>query len=253
MKGKNEKKRIALNNAGFSLIELIIASAITSVVSISVIAFVSIAMRLYNNTNSDVQVQMEASAASDFVTTKLREANFYAYKEFNNAGEKYSVLVTRGPLTVQTVTKEVEEGGVMVTKTETKNYYEVNLFVNYKGGAASKNSLLWNYLYLDEAWSEKNLSSIWNATEITSMINLMIGQAHQPDYFLARYVEDFKVTPASSLNYVIGEATIYDAVGVPTQNTRGVKVTISYTLSTKTLKQTYDVRMRSYNSEIAGK
>ncbi len=253
MKGKDKKRKTSLNNAGFSLIELIIASAITAVVSISVMAFVSIAMRLFDKTSSDTQVQIEASAASDFVTTKLREATFYEYKEFDNPSSDYSVLLTRGPLTEQTVTKEVEEGGVMVTKTETKNYYEVNLFVNYKGGAASNNSLLWSYLYLDEAWSQKNLASVWNSSEITSQINLMIGEAHQPDYFLARYVEDFEVSPAKAMTYAIGGTTSYDATGVATQNTRKVKVKISYSLSNKTLTQMYDVRMRSYDSEIAGK
>ena len=81
----------------------------------------------------------------------------------------------------------------------------------------------------------------------------MIGEAHQPDYFLARYVEDFEVSPDTSMTYAIGGTTSYDATGVATKNTRKVKVKISYSLSNKTLTQMYDVRMRSYDSEIAGK
>lgn len=65
---------IKVNNKGMSLLELIISMAVSAIVVLMIITFISGALRIFQTTNNDVNLQMEAQTALNQLTKIIMEA-----------------------------------------------------------------------------------------------------------------------------------------------------------------------------------
>lgn len=66
------KRRI--NNKGMSLLELVIAMAISAIVIMMIVSFISAAFRVFRKTNDEVNLQMEAQTTINQLSDILMEA-----------------------------------------------------------------------------------------------------------------------------------------------------------------------------------
>ncbi len=64
-----------LKNSGMTLLELILAMAISVIVVMMIIAFISGALRVFRKTNNEVNLQMEAQTTMNQLTGLLMEAS----------------------------------------------------------------------------------------------------------------------------------------------------------------------------------
>ncbi len=82
-----KKLQIQKKNSGFSLVELIIAIAILSIVTAAVCGFIIVTSRNYANGNDDISVQQEAQLAlnqmSDVIIDATRSINYVGYENSN--------------------------------------------------------------------------------------------------------------------------------------------------------------------------
>lgn len=62
------------NNKGMSLLELVIAMAISAIVILMIVSFISAAFRVFRKTNDEVNLQMEAQTAINQLANILMEA-----------------------------------------------------------------------------------------------------------------------------------------------------------------------------------
>lgn len=76
-----------LNNAGFSLVELIVSILITGFICGMIVAFISISRRTYSNINTEAVLQTEASIASNYVNELLLEAQACNQGTFSYIGD----------------------------------------------------------------------------------------------------------------------------------------------------------------------
>ena len=76
-----EQKNPLQSNQGFSLVELIVTLMISSIIVLAIGGFLSVAIRAYQSTNSEVAVQLEAQIATNQMTELLREAKSYEFEE----------------------------------------------------------------------------------------------------------------------------------------------------------------------------
>lgn len=201
------------NNSGFSLVELIVAMLITSVVSLGVMAFVSLATREYTTTNSEVGIQMESSAAEDFITKSIREATDYkiipADDDPNKDAYDYRALFIRGA--------EVEKGK-----------YKISVFVCYP----EKKLLLYNSEIAEKvSYYTSDSLNLDSLTGAGKMIPNMIANPKQ--YLLANYVEDFKVTEDT-----------YEGTTKEDDN-KVLDLEISYKYGSKAFSHTFKVKVRN--------
>lgn len=74
-------KKRQLNNKGFSLVELLVAIAITAVISALLATFLSSGMRYFRKQNNSIDVQNELQEASNRITDALMEATSIRIKE----------------------------------------------------------------------------------------------------------------------------------------------------------------------------
>jgi prepilin-type N-terminal cleavage/methylation domain-containing protein len=63
-----------MNNKGMSLLELVIAMAISAIVIMMIVSFISAAFRVFRKTNDEVNLQMEAQTTINQLTNILMEA-----------------------------------------------------------------------------------------------------------------------------------------------------------------------------------
>lgn len=70
----NRQHEQQLNNAGFSLVELIVSILITGFITGMIVAFISISRRTYENINTEAVLQTEASMAANYINELLLEA-----------------------------------------------------------------------------------------------------------------------------------------------------------------------------------
>lgn len=71
---KSTGREQQLNNAGFSLVELIVSVLITAFIMGMIVAFISISRRTYENINSEAKLQTEAQMATNYINELLLEA-----------------------------------------------------------------------------------------------------------------------------------------------------------------------------------
>lgn len=64
---RSEEKPKKLNNAGFSLVELIIALMLAAVVSLMLVGFIETSRTVYQKVDEDAQLQTESQAATSFM------------------------------------------------------------------------------------------------------------------------------------------------------------------------------------------
>ncbi len=215
-----------MNNAGFSLVELIVAMLITSVVSLSVMAFVSLSTREYTTTNSEVGIQVESSAAEDFITKTLREATDY---KFITNGQ-YKSIALDGTETMVAFDNPI----LFVRGAEvSKGSYKYTMFVCY----ADEKALL----YKTEVTSNKNTFYADDGTIDTSKLcgiaNTMVS--NYKSYFLADHVESISV--AEVTRDLSAAPTTY----VSKDDNKVVKVTMSYKYGSKSFSHEYDIKFRN--------
>ncbi len=201
------------NNSGFSLVELIVAMLITSVVSLGVMAFVSLATREYTTTNSEVGIQMESSSAEDFITKTIREATDFkiipADDDPNKATYNYKALFVRGA--------EVEKGK-----------YKISVFVCYP----ENKLLLYNSEVAEKVtyYTSDNLN-LESLTGTGKMIPNMLDDPKQ--YLLANYVESFDVTEDT-----------YEGTTKEDDN-KVLDLELSYKYGSKAFSHTFKVKVRN--------
>lgn len=208
------------NNAGFSFVELIVAMLITSVVSLGVMAFVSLTSREYASTNSEVGIQTESSSAEDFLTKSIREATHY--KVLN--GTDYTALWVRGAV----VGSEVDSStGAM------KDKYKYSLFVFDK----TDNLLLYttlkdfkNVYYTGDLLEEATL------TGAGKLIPTMLSNDNK--YLLAYHIDSFAVkdvTPTGTS----------DATHKYEDDNKILQLDIGYKYGSKSFSHSFEVKLRN--------
>lgn len=87
MKLKKGKKH---NNKGFTLIEVLVALAVSSVVITIVIAFISQGSRFYKTQSNTINLQNELQETSNVITDTLQEATYLKIASGNNALSVYT-------------------------------------------------------------------------------------------------------------------------------------------------------------------
>lgn len=87
MKLKKGKKH---NNKGFTLIEVLVALAVSSVVITIVIAFISQGSRFYKTQSNTINLQNELQETSNVITDALQEATYLKIASGNNALSVYT-------------------------------------------------------------------------------------------------------------------------------------------------------------------
>lgn len=84
------KKRKKHNNKGFTLIEVLVALAVSSVVITIVIAFISQGSRFYKTQSNTINLQNELQETSNVITDALQEATYLKIASYNNALSVYT-------------------------------------------------------------------------------------------------------------------------------------------------------------------
>lgn len=87
MKLKKGKKH---NNKGFTLTEVLVALAVSSVVITIVIAFISQGSRFYKTQSNTINLQNELQETSNVITDTLQEATYLKIASGNNALSVYT-------------------------------------------------------------------------------------------------------------------------------------------------------------------
>lgn len=88
-----------LNHEGFSLVEMIIAIAITSFVMMGVIALLAYSTRSMNDTQARIELQNEAKDAMNHITTYVMEGNKVTWDD-----AKKALIVKKDTITNEGVT-----------------------------------------------------------------------------------------------------------------------------------------------------
>ncbi|WP_456067516.1 PilW family protein [Eshraghiella crossota] len=78
------------NNKGFTLIEVLVALAVSSVVITIVIAFISQGSRFYKTQSNTINLQNELQETSNVITDALQEATYLKITSNNNALSVYT-------------------------------------------------------------------------------------------------------------------------------------------------------------------
>lgn len=78
------------NNKGFTLIEVLVALAVSSVVITIVIAFISQVSRFYKTQSNTINLQNELQETSNVITDALQEATYLKITSNNNALSVYT-------------------------------------------------------------------------------------------------------------------------------------------------------------------
>lgn len=81
--------RQKLNNQGFTFVELVIAVAILSIITVSIASFMATTSRVYSKTNYDSEVQSQAVEVYDQISSCIMQANkviIYGYPSDGSGG-----------------------------------------------------------------------------------------------------------------------------------------------------------------------
>ena len=79
MRSRFAENRIKANNAGFSLVELLVTILLISIVSGIVVAFISSSLRTYDIVDTQAQLQEESEFTTDFIRNLAVEASRAGY------------------------------------------------------------------------------------------------------------------------------------------------------------------------------
>lgn len=83
--------RISRNNKGMSLMELIISMAISAIVVIMVVSFISAAFRVFRSTNDEVNLQMEVQTVMNQLVNLTMEAKSVSVKYETADDDRYRI------------------------------------------------------------------------------------------------------------------------------------------------------------------
>ena len=108
MKFKKGKKH---NNKGFTLIEILVALAVSSVVITIVIAFISQGSRFYKTQSNTINLQNELQETSNVITDTLQEATYL------------SIISDSKNLEVYTGSYDIKEGKKLFTSDKGSSRY----------------------------------------------------------------------------------------------------------------------------------
>ena len=108
MKLKKGKKH---NNKGFTLTEVLVALAVSSVVITIVIAFISQGSRFYKTQSNTINLQNELQETSNVITDTLQEATYL------------SIISNSKNLEVYTGSYEIKEGKKLFTSVKVSSRY----------------------------------------------------------------------------------------------------------------------------------
>jgi len=184
-------KRLKKNNAGFSLIEMVVAVLVASLLMLGVAAFVSTSRYTYSKVSTDARLQEEATAATNFLNELLIESKLCG---------SGSVITTAG--------KNLEYIWVRANQSEivggvtSKNLY--TYFIIFEKPAAGETTGVLRFKKAPA--SDANLSFPLNAatgryevsiTNETSYFNDVVGNKY---HFLCRCVKDMTLSTVESNN-----------------------------------------------------
>ncbi len=88
----SSKKR---NNKGYSLVELIVAMLVTSVIMLAVVSFISTAMNSYRRTNADAAIQVEAQIAANTLSDIIISSTKCSFEEATVSGVNCSLFTVQ--------------------------------------------------------------------------------------------------------------------------------------------------------------
>lgn len=177
-KGKRMRVCVADNN-GFSLIELIVASLITAIISLMVIAFMNITSYSYRNSNAEVSLQMESSISSGLISDLVKEANAYKFTDVTVGTSDYSTLYIATNGKKYLIVADTVSGFLLL-----KSYTDPLI----SSGA--------------EAVAYANV-----LTNIGTNVADIVNSTNKEKYFLAKGITSFNVSPAEMT--AIDSATAY--------------------------------------------
>ncbi len=217
---------IKSSNAGFSLVELIVAMLITSVVSISVIAFVSLAFNEYSATNSEVGIQMESSSAEDFLTKSIREATDYKYfgtSSFNTTELDGSIKVENFDNPILIVRGAEIEKGV----------FKYTMFVGY-----SEENVL---LYTTDITGDSTRYYMANGSVDEGKVSMKAKNmtSTYKKYLLADHVESF------SISEIAKNPSLMPTEYKTDDDNKVLKATISYKYGRKSFNHDFEIKVRN--------
>lgn len=179
-----------LNNEGFSLVELIVAVLISSVVMLAVVGLITVSMNAYRQTNDETVMQIEAQAGIYRVNDLLIEATDYCY--FSN-GVTNNVGCRRHDFTIAG-----DRLLVIAANVDTIEYWYFIVF-----DSANERLLL----YKSEADHSLGFSSKLNSQEFEDYVFDESGPFNYvkdtlgQKALLAEYITDFDITHLSGSAY----------------------------------------------------
>lgn len=179
---KLHKHNDKLNNAGFSLVEVLVAMAVLSILSIPVLSSFSNAARINHKARREENANTVASdIVEQFKSVSMSEIlNQYAGRYTEGAGGKYTFTEDRIGANGEKykVVTELEPGRYKAGTEEDNNYNNnINSYVN-----SVKNFVLREDLYSYDAQAERKFAEVYNAgfdkNKITKVTNIKVEVKH---------------------------------------------------------------------------
>lgn len=96
------------DNRGMSLIELVIAVAVSSVIMGVIIVFITTATRSYNSAQNSIDLQMESHVMMEQISAWIMEGNNVKVEPINKGGQQIKALV------IYRIPRQVPEGRLPV-------------------------------------------------------------------------------------------------------------------------------------------
>lgn len=170
MKKQREQQ---LNNAGFSLVELIVSVLITGFITGMIVAFISISRRTYENINTEAVLQTEASMATNYINELLLEAQDCGSGTFtytNGSGESCTAKV----IWIKAPNNSVDD------RTNACDYFIIQESDTGRARFCRRNAV------------DDTKTVIGDPTELAGRLNAVIGDKYA---LLAEHVTDMTITP----------------------------------------------------------
>lgn len=181
-KAKVSLHKRKLNNAGFSLVEVLVAMAVLAILSIPVLSSFSNAARINHKARKEENANtVAADIVEQFKSVSMSEIlSSYAGKYTEGAGGKYTFTENRTGANGESykVVTELEPGRYKAGAEEDNNYNNnINSYVN-----SVKNFVLREDLYSYDAEAEKKFAEIYRTgfdkNKITKVTNIKVEVKH---------------------------------------------------------------------------
>lgn len=185
-------KKIKKNNAGFSLIEMVVAVLIASLLMLGVAAFVSTSRITYSKVTTDARLQEEATAATNYINELLIESKLCGSGTVTDTGGKVLNYIWIRAQQTEKV------GGV-----ETKNLYTYFIVFEKPGTGETTGALRFKKVLGDDGGKLHFVlnSSTGNydltITNATSYFHEIVGNKY---HFICRCVKDISLNTVDGSN-----------------------------------------------------